>query len=312
MTTKPFKTIPELIEIMESRGIHTDDETPFILMSESYYAVINGYKTPFLDRSAMQSSSSDVFLPSTSFSDIYNLFCFDRELRQITFGALVKAEAILKTATVYAFSNANREQDFYLESSNYAKANDMLVPNSYRGDKTAKARLYQKNIRRLLGVLNNKLSDTSERPFIRHYLRNHGHVPLWVLSNDLTFGNMAHMFQLLPRRIQVEVCKTVSAIHAHEGVSIRFNPEDILAAYSALVGFRNICAHDERLYCATIGQSNQYNYQSMYEKLKAMLPPAAFRHYIEEMARLLRAYSGKFGIANSTGIFSSLGFPGHE
>ncbi len=43
---KPFKTIEEQIELIESRGMMTDENTPGILLREGYYSVINGYKTP--------------------------------------------------------------------------------------------------------------------------------------------------------------------------------------------------------------------------------------------------------------------------
>lgn len=45
--SKEFKTIDELVAILESRGVLTDERTPRILQRESYYAIVNGYKEPF-------------------------------------------------------------------------------------------------------------------------------------------------------------------------------------------------------------------------------------------------------------------------
>ena len=45
------------------------------------------------------------------------------------------------------------------------------------------------------------------RLFVAHYIASYGEVPLWVLSNDLTFGNMSHFFQLIKRGDQNSVCK---------------------------------------------------------------------------------------------------------
>lgn len=64
---KEFKTIDQLVELMESRGIITDNKTAAAIKRESYYAIINGYKAPFLDREAMQSSAEDVYLEGTTF-----------------------------------------------------------------------------------------------------------------------------------------------------------------------------------------------------------------------------------------------------
>lgn len=74
---KEFKTFAQLIELLESRGVATDAATVDCLRRESYYAVINGYKGPFLDKNAAQSSSDDVFREGTSFKNIYDLFLFD-------------------------------------------------------------------------------------------------------------------------------------------------------------------------------------------------------------------------------------------
>lgn len=132
---KEFRTFEELVKLMESRGIETDEDTIPVLKRESYYAVINGYKDPFLDREAMKASADDVYLPGTTFKRIYDLFLFDRNLRQSVFQYLTSAEAVMKNAVVYAFCDRNRDPDAYLERSNYCTASDMLVPKSYRGNK---------------------------------------------------------------------------------------------------------------------------------------------------------------------------------
>lgn len=50
---KEFKTYKELTTLLASRGVEVDETTPSVLKRESYYAIINGYKDPFLDRKAM-------------------------------------------------------------------------------------------------------------------------------------------------------------------------------------------------------------------------------------------------------------------
>ena len=57
---KEFKTIAEQIAILESRGMSVGEDAPIVLLRENYYSVINGYKDPFLDKEAMQSSADDV------------------------------------------------------------------------------------------------------------------------------------------------------------------------------------------------------------------------------------------------------------
>lgn len=54
--TKEFKTIDEQMALLNSHGIKTDDQTKIQLMRESYYAIVDGYKDPFLDKTAMRAS----------------------------------------------------------------------------------------------------------------------------------------------------------------------------------------------------------------------------------------------------------------
>lgn len=244
---KEFKTIDQLVELLESRNVRTDADTANILRRESYYAIVNGYKDPFLDREAMQSSDGDIYRKGTTFRQIYDLFLLDRDLRATVFPYLIRAETILKNAVVYAFCDHNREHDSYLDRANYVSARDMLVPDGYSGDKR---RDHARNLADLMARLNKKLDPKGKlRPFVRHYLDAYGTVPLWVLQNDLTFGNIAHFYQLQKRGVQNEACKVVLQVAGH---GKRIGARELLRIFDVLVDFRNICAHDDRLYCAVV------------------------------------------------------------
>lgn len=282
---KEFKTFDELVELMESRGIATDEHTIPVLKRESYYAVINGYKGPFLDREAMTLSADDVYLPGTTFKRIHDLFMFDRHLRQSVFQYLTSAEAVMKNAVVYAFCDRNRDPDSYLERSNYCDAGDMLVPKKHRGNK---AEEYQTNMANLMRILNGKLTNKKKmRPFVSHYLSSYGKVPLWVLQNDLTFGNIAHFYQLQKRGVQNMACKIVGEV---AGRGKRISPHELLRAFYVLVGFRNICAHDERLYCAEVKGAR---FAEMFDMLSLVLPEYETASMIKTLNSLFKAYKGR-------------------
>lgn len=171
---KEFKTFDELIPLLESRNVETDMNTRLQIMRESYYAIVNGYKEPFLDDEAMKSSSDDIYKPDTKFEWIYSLFSFDRELRFITFEYLTKAEATLKNAVVYAFCETYPDPNAYLERSSYVEPKDMLVPKGFRGNKL---KIHQNNITGLMRILNAKVGNKS-KPFTKHYMDAYGFVPL--------------------------------------------------------------------------------------------------------------------------------------
>lgn len=299
---KEFKSIGDQIAILESRGMMTGGNARVILLRENYYSVVNGYKDPFLNREAMRSNADDVYLPGTKLEWLYNLFLFDRELRQITFSYLIQAEAALKTATVYSFCERNREPDAYLDRASFCSAKDMLVPKSFRGDKFA---LHANNLNRLMKTLNGKLViKGSTRPFVSHYLKVYGSVPLWVLANDLTFGNMAHFFQLMKRGEQNSVCKHLFETTLRFAGDKRITPHEVLRAYDVLTQFRNLCAHDERLYCARFGNDT---YSTMLKLMDVAIPKAMVDKLKSEIRDLLDRYENNLHVITATDLRIQLG-----
>lgn len=284
--TKEFKTYDELISLMESRGIKTDSETIPALMRESYYAIVNGYKEPFLDRIAMQSCNHDVFLQGTKFRSIYALFMLDRDIRVITFKYLQRAEAIMRSATVYAFCEAHPEPDAYLKRESYCKPNDILTPKGYKGNRT---KLHERNLNKLISGLKSRTFPENPKPAIEHYMSTYGFVPLWVLSKDMTFGNLHHFYQLLERSVQKRACRLIlEATGAPKDIVMQ--PHDLLKYYSVLVDFRNLCAHDERLYCAKVGKSKDIGYRDMMSCLFGVIHQKIFDRFINEILECFHLY----------------------
>lgn len=299
---KEFKTVAEQLDILKARGMTVGKEAPTVLLRENYYSVINGYKGPFLDRDAMRSSADDVYLEGTSFEELFSLFEFDRELRQITFSYLIKAEAALKTATVYAFCERNRSCSDYLDRSSFCSARDMLVPKAFKGNK---ASLHSRNLNTLMGILNRKLMiNVSSRPFVVHYMAEYGEVPLWVLSNDLTFGNMSHFFQLMKRGEQNSTCRILFETTLRASGDKRITTHEVLRAYNVLTHFRNLCAHDERLYCAKVDNDD---YATMLKLMKVALPDDAINNMKEDVENLLRQFDSNLRVITASDLRRQLG-----
>lgn len=299
---KEFKTIAEQVSILESRGLQIDQGASIVLLRENYYSVVNGYKDPFLDKRAMQSSADDIYSAGTKFSWLYGLFKFDRELRQTTFNYLIQAEAALKTATVYAFCEKHRGCSDYLARSSFCSAKDMLTPRAFRGNKTA---LHSKNLNGLMRILNKKLvMNKSTRPFISHYMASYGEVPLWVLANDLTFGNMSHFFQLMKRGDQNSACKYLFETTLRTKNDRRITPHDMLRAYDVLTHFRNLCAHDERLYCARVDNDT---YATMLKLLEVALPANTVLDLKHNIEKLIDKYESDLQVITAEDLMEQLG-----
>ena len=81
MKVKTFKTIDEQVEILRGKGLIIDDvdSTKEILLRENYFFLL-GYRHVFL-----RDENSRDFIPGTNFRELYALFTFDRQIRNIIF-----------------------------------------------------------------------------------------------------------------------------------------------------------------------------------------------------------------------------------
>lgn len=301
---KDFKDLNELVALLNSRGVRTDEKTKEAIQRESYYAIINGYKDPFLDTDAMQHSNGDVFQRDTEFDWIYSLFLFDRELRSITFKYLVRAEAAVRTAVAYAFSDAHRSDGAYLDRNNFCTANDYLVARAFRGDKQT---LHSRNLSALMSILNSKLIVREHtRDFIRHYMTTYGKVPLWVLVNDLTFGNISNFYQLMLPSDREKVCGIVAKASKRPSKRVgTLSQVTLRRSCVVLNGFRNICAHDERLYCSHVEGANLAEMTSL---LFNVLPESEVYEYADETLSLWRSYENRIRCVSVEEMFNTMGF----
>lgn len=272
---KPFKTIDELIGILKRRNVLIPDEgrAKLYLERESYYALINGYKDPFIDKDKSKMLKEDYYKDGTTFEDFVLLFEADKALRCRTRDILMVAEAILKSATVYAFCYYHRESEAYLDPSSYIPKKD------YFNEK-----LYTKNLIRLLNILQNTRDNKQHKQYIEHYKTDHGFVPLWVISKALTFGNMSSFFGLQKTLVQNSVCINIQNATNKPKRSIGI--DDVREAYGTLSSFRNICAHKERLYCAREGKRDK-SFKDMLDSLSKVLDDTSWNEYIAQIIRLV-------------------------
>ena len=87
MADKSYKSYRQQLNILRSRGMvigtgSQGSRVMRILERENYYNVINGYKESFLASSAT-ATSDEVYKTGTTFDEVYALYNFDRELRNI-------------------------------------------------------------------------------------------------------------------------------------------------------------------------------------------------------------------------------------
>lgn len=144
-----------------------------VLRQTSYYSLIGGYKDIF------KNPTTKKYKDGTQFEDIVELYYFDEQLRELFLKYLIKVENEIKSLISYYFSEVNGEnQNAYLDIHNYNCCS-------------------QKNIRditKLTDILKSYVTKPTEYHYINHAQKKYGNVPLWVLTNALTFGNISKMY----------------------------------------------------------------------------------------------------------------------
>lgn len=241
---KLFKTYDEQIEKLRSKKLIINDEknAVFLLKKLSYFGLVSGYKKPFKDKEGN-------YKLRTKFEDIYYLYQFDDELRHILIRYLLIVELHIKSLISYNFCSVFGEQQAsFIDKDNYN------YNNSSDTDKI---------IDELVELLQNKLEEETKVSYVKHQEDNHGNIPLWVIVKLLTFGNISKMYSCQKPEIQ-------SAI-SHEFTEV--NENELGTALDILTRYRNVCAHNERLYDYTykkkrIKTNKIHEHYSLDEKRK--------------------------------------------
>ncbi|MGN1381156.1 MAG: Abi family protein [Bacilli bacterium] len=300
MKMKVFRTIQEQISILESKGLIIDDYlfTEDILIRENYF-FISGYRHLFL-----KSPKDRNFIKGTTFRELYALFNFDRQVRNIVFKNLLIIENNLKSIISYQLSKKYgfREKD-YLRPENFTK-----VP-----DKQRQLNDTLKKMKRQIRVNGAQHSATS------HYLNNYGYIPLWVVVKVLSFGIVGELYTVMKREDQEEIANIYD-------LSI----DNLLTYLPILSNYRNLCAHEDILYDhrtqKIIGDTKYHDGldipttdgEYIYGKddlfaliiiLKQLLRPEEFRLLINELSYEIDILCGKLKVINIGKVLDTMGFP---
>ncbi|KEZ20564.1 Abi family protein [Mycoplasma capricolum subsp. capricolum] len=307
-TPKEFKTFEEQIEILKSRGLIITNEQKAIeiLKQENYYNIVNGYKDLFLKKSL--DNSQDIFIENTNFDELYSLFLFDRELRSILLKYILIFERDFKTTIAYNFSkkyNRNNKIDSYLYPENY-KDNYIDVLN-------------------FISTINQTIVSKSEKTnYIKHYIKQYGHAPLWVVVNILSFGNMVYMFRILKdddkNNIILFYVNRFLEQNNKEN-NLWFRSDSFLSLLKILNIVRNVCAHEERMYnikfdrvsTKDISEMIDYNFYGdlklaiVFVFLKMILTRNNFISLKEEIIMLFNKFNDKFETVLFNEILNEMG-----
>lgn len=301
MNKKEFKTLDEQLGIFKSKGltINDEEEARDILLKENYF-FINGYR-----RVLMVSSKEKKFVKGATFDELYAIFMFDRELRNILFKNLLIVENNIKSIISYKLS-----VKYGYKEKNYLKESNFTTDNK---DKRRVSDVINK-MKRQIRVNSQNHSATL------HYITNYGYIPLWVLVKVLSFGLINELYGIIKPEDQKEIADLYNV-----------EMEDMEIYLSLLANYRNLCAHEDIVFDHRTQKyiSNTKYHSELKIKqdefgeyikgkndifaliiiLKQMLTKDEFMHMMDEINLKLQDLTWQIKSVKINKIYDTLGFP---
>lgn len=300
MGTKIFKTLDEQIQILKAKGLVIDDilYAKDIILRENYFFLM-GYRHLFMDPDKPKQ-----FKEGTTFNELYSLFYFDRQLRNIMFKNILIIENNCKSIFSYTLSQkyGYKESD-YLRPSNYNQAPEK-----------------QRQVNDLLKKMKRQIRvNGGQHEATKHYINNYGYIPLWIVVKVLSFGITSELYTIMKLADQKEIAKEFNV-----------DNENLSVFLPILSNYRNLCAHEdilfehrtqkfipdnkyhERLNIPRINDEYIYGKGDLFSVViifKYMLSEDDFRMFINEVSYELDKLSGKISSISIDRIYDRMGFP---
>lgn len=211
---KEYKTNEELIDYLSSKGVVITDKEDALKKIEryTYYSIVNSYKSIFKDK-------NNNYINDVSFDEIYALFEFDKNLKNLMLKSCLEIETVIKSVMANQISKVYGVKD-YLNTSNWDNSIDDDI----------KEILYEK--------INNEIKkDYKIHTAVTHYIDKYGFVPPFVLVKILTFGVASSYYGLLKQSDRQAIAKY-----------FKISDKLLKQILKNLTTIRNIAAHSDRLY----------------------------------------------------------------
>ena len=297
---KIFKNLDEQIEILKNRGltINDMDTAKNILFKENYF-FISGYRHLF-----MKNYKSNVFIPGTTFDELYATFTFDRNIRNIMFKNILIIENNIKSIISYQLSkNYGYKEKEYLDPKNFTQEP-----------------MHSRQVKDVINKMKRQIRvNSKQHAATMHYINNYGYIPMWILVKVLSFGIISELYSILKEEDQQSIANYYD-----------LDIETLSIYLSLLANFRNLCAHEDILYDHRTQRripDSKYHYllnidmtddEYLYGKndlfaliiiLKRMLSENQFHDIMNEINYEVSLLDAKVDVVPLTTILNKIGFP---
>lgn len=272
---KPFKTISQQRQLLESRGMVLADPAAAErwLNAVGYYR-LSGYWYPYRVRRQPAVGPpiiDDTFQAGTSFDRIIELYDFDRKLKLLVLDAIERVEVAMRVRVGHVLGRhgAFAHTDPNVLSPEFVGTAHPALPPAHADWLTSE---HAKWLRKV-----DQEQSRSKEEFVKHFKRKYGGpLPVWVVTEILDFGGLSRLYEGLK---QID----------RDDIAAGFNLRDNSGAGhgAALVSWmknlnyiRNSCAHHSRLWNRNIDvQLSHRHLLTVPDLHHAASPTAAKRVY---------------------------------
>lgn len=228
MYQKPYKTIPQQIELLQRRGMSVDnvERASEYLQRIGYYR-LSAYWYPMRQRSGPTNEIvEDNFVPGTTFKEATDLYTFDSRLRLITLDALERLEVSLRTEVALTLGRHGAKS--YRETKYFGPKFNR--PTGRNGPTKHKIWLQKFDTR----------FNESKDAFAEHFRSRYpgDDMPIWIAVELLDFGPLSHLIS----GMKFADLKTIGASYRD------ISPQQLTSWARTLSFARNVCAHHARLW----------------------------------------------------------------
>lgn len=298
---KPFLSFDAQISHLENNKnltIPDHDYAKRMLQQIGYFGLIGGYKTPF------KNPTTKKYKDGTTFEDIVALYKLDENLRELFLKYILQIERHMRSLLSYYFTEKHGEQQsHYLNPANYSSN-----PR------------HAADVTRLISTLDHLANRNSDYPYINHQRTNYGNVPLWVLVSGMTFGSLSKFYSYTTQDLKVKVSKNFDKV----------NEKQLEQYLTVITKFRNVCAHNERLYSyktkndipnTTIHQKlgipktgsqyiwGKHDLFSLVIAFRYLLPNKDFKKFKSSLVFILKHYLDATDAMTEADLYRYMGFP---
>lgn len=229
--TKPHKSYEEQIQLLQERGLEIKDEQRAIkhLNNISYYR-LSAYMLPY--KKSKNGIIQDNFIEGATWSDVYDLYVFDRKLRILVFDIIERLEISIRTQIIYQLSE--KYGSHWQDNRDIFKA---LKEKQLQYGTVVTMDVFSE----IQNHIKQQLNSNKAEVFIEHYRNKYSspeNPPSWMCLEVMYFNHLSKICAGLKKR------SDISGISEHFGL-----PPDIFCSWLHTINYvRNLCAHHSRLW----------------------------------------------------------------